>query len=317
MKPSLKLAGRFALPAAALGLILFAGTVAYRPDAGAEAFTPAGTPATPGATSGSVVAALGLVEPSSEVIAVAADMPGVVRDVVVKPGAEVAKGAPLFRLDSRAVEAQLAAARAALRVAQVDAADAEARAKLYGDVTDARAVSADERDRARFASDRARATAVLRAAEVRQLETDLARLTVRAPLAGQVLRVNVRPGEYAPAGPTSEPLLAMGDVTPLHVRVQIDEEDASRIREGAPAEAALRGDGARRVALRFVRFEPQAVPKRNLNGGAERIDTRVVEAIYAFDPKELRAAVGQQMDVFVDAAPLPRLAKSSEAGAKQ
>jgi multidrug efflux pump subunit AcrA (membrane-fusion protein) len=180
-----------------------------------------------------------------------------------------------------------------------------------------RAVSADERDRARFAADRARATAALRAAEVRQLETDLARLTVRAPLAGQILRVNVRPGEYAPAGPTSEPLMAMGDVTPLHVRVQIDEEDASRIREGAPAEAALRGDGARRIALRFVRFEPQAVPKRNLNGGAERIDTRVMEAIYAFDPKDLRAVVGQQMDVFVDAAPLPRLAKSSEAGAQQ
>lgn len=315
MKPSLRLAGRLALPAAALGLILFAGSVAYRPDADADSLVPAGTPATPSGKAGSVVAALGLVEPSSEVIAVASDLPGVVREVLVKPGAQVARGAPLFRLDSRAVEAQLATARASQRVAEVDAADAAARAKLYASITDARAVSADERDRARFAADRARAAAALRAAEVRQLETDLARLTVHAPLAGEVLRVNVRSGEYAPAGPTSEPLMALGDVTPLHVRVQIDEEDASRIRYGAPAEGALRGDGARRVALQFVRFEPQAIPKRNLNGGAERIDTRVVEAIYALDPKALRIAVGQQMDVFVEAAPLPRLGKSAQSGA--
>lgn len=312
MTPSMKLARRAILPAVALGLIVFAGFVAVRPGASADAAQPAGAPATPGPNAGKVVAALGLVEPSSEVIAVAAELPGVVRQVLVRPGDDVAEGAPLFRLDTRALESQLAAARAALRLAQVEAADAEARARLFAAVEDARAVSADERDRARFAAERARAAAGLRAAELRQLETDLARLTVVSPIAGRVLRVNVRPGEYAVAGTSESPLIALGDVTPLHVRVQIDEEDAGRVRDGAAAEGALRGDGARRVPLRFVRFEPQAVPKRNLNGGAERVDTRVIEAIYAFDAGQLRAAVGQQMDVFVQAAaPAPRSAAAS------
>jgi hypothetical protein len=53
--------------------------------------------------------------------------------------------------------------------------------------------------------------------------------------------------------------------------------------------------------LRFVRFEPYVVPKVNLtNGTAERVDTRVVEAIYALNPN-IPVRPGQQMDVFVQA----------------
>lgn len=314
MQLNMKMAGRAVLPLAAIGLIAFAFSVAARPGDSEASAQPAGQPASAGERSGTVVAALGVVEPSSETIAIAAELSGVVRAVLVKPGEEVAAGAPLFRLNSRAIEARLAAARAALRVAEIDAQDSGARARLFATVSDARAVSADERDRARFASDRSTATVALRAAEVRELETELARLTVRAPLAGQVLRVNVRPGEFAAAGPAETPLIALGDVTPLHVRVQIDEEDAARVAAGAKAEGALRGDNSRRVALQFVRFEPQATPKRNLNGGAERIDTRVIEAIYAFDPASLPAFVGQQMDVFVDAAPVAR--RPAAAGAQ-
>lgn len=303
---SLTLARRTLLPLAALGLIAFAFTVANRPSVDATA-SPAGAPASSGANPRPVVAALGLVEPSSETIAVAADLPGIVREVYVAPGQDVEAGAPLFRQDARALEAQLAAARAAMRVADVEARDARSRAERYLDLRDALVVSAEQKDRVRFAAERADAAVALRAAEIRQLETDLARLTVRSPIAGRVLRINVRSGEFAPAGPSAEPLIALGDVTPLHVRVQIDEEDASRITPGAAAEGALRGDTVRRVQLRFVRFEPQATPKRNLTGGAERVDTRVVEAIYAFEPGELPAFVGQQMDVFVEAAPVGAL----------
>ena len=306
MQLSTKLLGRAVLPAAALGLIAFAFSVAARPGSDEAQAQPAGQPASASASATTVVAALGVVEPSSETIAVAAELPGVVREVLVRPGEDVAKGAPLFRLDTRAVSARLDAARASLRVARIDAQDAQARARLFTAISDARAVSADEKDRARFAAERGQATVSLRGAEVRQLETELAQLTVRAPIEGRVLRVNVRPGEFANAGPSADPLIALGDVTPLNVRVQIDEEDAARVAAGAKAEGALRGDNARRAALRFVRFEPQATPKRNLNGGAERIDTRVIEAIYAFDAATLPAFVGQQMDVFVQAAPVAR-----------
>ena len=97
--------------------------------------------------------------------------------------------------------------------------------------------------------------------------------------------------------------LVLGDGSLLHVRVEIDQTDAHRVSPDAPAVGSLRGDGARQVPLRFVRFEPLIQPKRSLTGdGAERVDTRVLEVIYALEPRVLPAFVGQQMDVFIEAA---------------
>jgi RND family efflux transporter MFP subunit len=307
MKPSIRMVGRAALPLAAIALIGFAVVTAQRDDAGAQQ-TPVADPSQPPERLGAVVAAVGVVEPNSEVIAVATELPGVVREVLARPGDTVEAGAPLFRLDSRSLDAQIAAARASVAVAQVEARDAAARLGLYTQAGDTPAISTDERDRARFAADRAQASLALARADLNRLETERARLTVRAPIAGEILAVNIRVGEYAAAGPLEDPLIAMGDTSPLHVRVQIDEEDAARVAMGAAAEGSLRGAGAAIAPLTFVRFEPQAVPKQNLNGGAERVDTRVVEAIYAMERGTLPAFVGQQMDVYVQAAPFGQAA---------
>ena len=56
------------------------------------------------------------------------------------------------------------------------------------------------------------------------------------------------------------------------------------------------------MALSFVRFEPYVLPKRSLTGDtAERVDTRVLQAVYAFAPSDFPAFVGQQVDVFIKA----------------
>jgi hypothetical protein len=55
--------------------------------------------------------------------------------------------------------------------------------------------------------------------------------------------------------------------------------------------------------MTFVRVEPYVVPKKSLTGdNTERVDTRVLQVIYALDSKEQTFYVGQQMDVFIDAA---------------
>jgi multidrug efflux pump subunit AcrA (membrane-fusion protein) len=130
----------------------------------------------------------------------------------------------------------------------------------------------------------------------------LDRLTVRAPVAGRVLKVNVRPGEFVTAGPTADPLVLLGNDRPLHVRVQIDENDVWRLTTTAPAEAVVRGNRELRFPLTFVRIEPYVLPKRSLTGErTERIDTRVLEVIYSFDPGDNPVFIGQQVDVFVEA----------------
>jgi len=141
-------------------------------------------------------------------------------------------------------------------------------------------------------------------AAAQRAAVDVARTVVRAPLAGRVLQLNIRIGEFAAAGGLQTPLALMGNVLPLHVRVDIDEVDAQRLAPGAKAMARLRGDSKISSELNFVRVEPYVIPKRSLTGGTtERVDTRVLQAIYAVADPAFPAFVGQQVDVFVEAAP--------------
>lgn len=151
----------------------------------------------------------------------------------------------------------------------------------------------------------ARAEVVQAEAEVRRLEVDLDRLIVRAPRAGTVLQVKVRAGEFAPSGPLETPLLLLGRTSDrLNVRVDVDEHDAWRVVPGARATVSARGDAAHVASLQFVRVEPYVAAKVTLaNGLTERVDTRVLQVIYALDPRALPVRVGQQVDVFIEARP--------------
>jgi HlyD family secretion protein len=136
-------------------------------------------------------------------------------------------------------------------------------------------------------------------AQVDQVKADLDRLTVRALVDGEVLQVNVRPGEFV-AAPASQALIVLGNVDELHARVDIDEHDIPRFVPGAPAVATLRGLPDREFELHFVRVEPYVVPKKSLTGdNTERVDTRVLQAIYAIGKHDQPLYVGQQLDVFI------------------
>jgi multidrug resistance efflux pump len=116
-----------------------------------------------------------------------------------------------------------------------------------------------------------------------------------------VLQVNVRPGEYV-GTPPSQALIVLGDVNQkVHIRVDIDEHDIPRFKAGAPATASLRGSPDKSYPLTFVRVEPYVIPKKSLTGdNTERVDTRVLQVIYALDVTDKPVYVGQQLDVFVN-----------------
>jgi hypothetical protein len=99
----------------------------------------------------------------------------------------------------------------------------------------------------------------------------------------------------------------MGSLKPLHVRVNVDEEDLPRLELNAPARAKVCGDARQEeLPLTFVRLEPYIVPKASLTGAnTERVDTRVVQVVYALDPsnrlvREKKVLVGQLVDVFIE-----------------
>ncbi len=138
-------------------------------------------------------------------------------------------------------------------------------------------------------------------AQVKAVEEDIRRTTVTAFVTGRVLQVNVRPGEYV-ATPSSIPLLVLGNIDQLHVRVDIDEHDIPRFTPGTAAWATLKGNAGEKYPLKFVRVEPYVVPKKSLTGqNTERVDTRVLQVIYELEPKDRPVFVGQQVEVFIDA----------------
>lgn len=266
------------------------------------------------------VAGSGVVEPASEVIDIGSALSGLVTDLRVAPGDRVEKGQPLFFVDDRAARAQLAEARAAISEARAAIAEAETARRtarqqlaLYGEISDPAAVSRSEVIRAEGEAEAAAsrlsvARARLNAAQARaqSAQTEIERLVVRAPIAGEILAVNIRPGEFVATqgGGNSQPFIQMGETNPLHVRVDIDENEAARVKVGAPALVSPRGAAEIQVEAAFVRVEPQVVPKRSLtNSAAERVDVRVLQVIYAMPQTAASEVfrVGQQIDAFIPA----------------
>lgn len=308
---------RYAVPLLAIGGLAVMGYAVLAGDKQYPVAPPLSAPArTPYPHT---VAGAGLVEASSENIAIGSPLAGTVEKVHVRAGQRVERGTPLFTLDERqacadlgARETSLALAVQRLPEAEAIAAEADFQLEQVRGLEDNRAVSREEVRRRETAAATARArVASARAAieharaEAEAARTVLERHTVRAPIAGEVLQLNVRAGEFVGAG-GSQPPLVLGDTGVLHVRVDVDENDAWRVRPGARAVASLRGNAEIRADLEWVRAEPLVVPKRSLTGvSTERVDTRVLQVLFAFRRGEQPIQVGQQMDVFIE-APAPR-----------
>jgi multidrug resistance efflux pump len=155
----------------------------------------------------------------------------------------------------------------------------------------------------RFDKDIAQAAVAQAEAQVLQTRTDLDRVLVRAPRDGMILQVNVREGEYV-GTPPGQALMVLGAINEkVHIRVDVDEHDIPRFTAGAAAKASPRGHPQISYPLKFERVEPFVVPKKSLTGdNTERVDTRVLQVIYALETKDRPVYVGQQMDVFIEAA---------------
>src|SRR5215208_228213 len=313
------------------------------------------------------VAGAGIVEASTENIAIGTPVGNIVTEVCVKVGDKVKQGDPLFRLRDSVTLAQLEVRKRALAASKAkltrlknlprpeDLPPAEARVEeanaqledakndlaLWESVKDPRAVVRGDLDKRRYAvkvaekrlaaadaelkllkagswaPDIAIADADVLSADaaVKESEAEIERRTIKAPVNAEVFQVKVRPGEYAMTGPLATPLMLLGDTENLHVRVDIDENDAWRIKPNAAAVAQVRGNSSLSTQLHFVRIEPFVVPKKSLTGeSSERVDTRVLQILYSFKRGSLPVYVGQQVDVFIEAPPITGTIENTAAG---
>jgi HlyD family secretion protein len=256
-----------------------------------------------------LIAAAGLIEAVAENTALGSPTSGPVAKVHVKVWDKVKPGDPLLTLDDRDLRAQHAVQVAAVAAAEAAAERAEDAARRWTGLKDSGAVSAAELLGYQMTAKEAKARLALARAQVEQTAVMLDRLVLRSPIEATVLQVGVRVGEFVAAGAKAP--VVLGDITRLQIRCDVDEQLATRMREGLPAKGYLKGESTlaggqdRAIPLKFVRIEPFVIPKASLTGASvERVDTRVLQVIYRFDRPTGRALfVGQQMDVYIDASP--------------
>src|SRR5450755_2826105 len=248
------------------------------------------------------VAGAGMVEANTENIAIGTQIAGIVSQIYVQIGSQVKTGDPLFTIDDRAQRALIATDTAAVAAAKAQMEQAKYELKLGEDLVQKKVISLEDLQTRQNTALTAEAQLVQAQANLDAARIDLDRLTVRAPLDGQVLQLKIHLGEFAPTGVLAQPLILFGGTMPMNVRVDVDENDAWRVRETAAAVGYLRGNKAINASLKFVRFEPYVIPKVSLTGeSTERVDTRVLQAIDSFERGNPPIYVGQQMDLYIDA----------------
>lgn len=119
-----------------------------------------------------------------------------------------------------------------------------------------------------------------------------ARRDVRAPAAGQVLRIDNESARSLPAG---TPLMEIGRPDDLEIVVDLLSADAVRIEVGAPATISGWG-GDQELKARISRIEPTGFTKVSALGVEEQ---RVPVRLDLLDPPENRPRLGHLYRVFV------------------
>jgi multidrug efflux pump subunit AcrA (membrane-fusion protein) len=178
-------------------------------------------------------------------VAVAAPMDGVVREVLVRPGARVAEGDPVARYDGR--EAREARAVAAEQVGIIRADLRRARVKAFENAEDRAALRLLENRLAREEEMLARAER-----RVRDLE-------VRAPAAGTVVLDDPDAWRGRPAA-TGERICMIVDPARTRAVLWLPVDDRVDFPEGTEVSVLLTADPRSRRAARLRYVAPESAP---------------------------------------------------------
>lgn len=239
----------------------------------------------------------------------------IISKIYIVEGDYVKTGDPLFSLDLRSFEAQLETSKANLTLATVQLDNSKKQFSFYERLQNKTAVSEQAYQQTYYSMLQAEKNVKVAEANVNEIETNLKRSVIKAPVDGTILQVNCHIGEIASIIPfissqstwltaANGTLILMGTVTPLQIRIDIDEADAWRYEEGSPATAFVRGNRNISFPLTYARTEPYIIPKSSFTGTTtERVDTRVLQILYQFEKQDLPVYPGQIVDIFIDSKP--------------
>jgi len=142
-------------------------------------------------------------------------------------------------------------------------------------------------------------------AELTAAQAALEQTRIRAPIAGTVLKLNVKPGELA-SPTTAQPLVVLGDISALRVRAQVDEQDLGQIKLGQPVLVRASAFPGKEFPGTVSSIAP-IVELGDINLGGERnpILTHVAQVLVGLTAWG-QLAVGMKVDVFFEGEEVQR-----------
>ncbi|MEM7478129.1 MAG: HlyD family efflux transporter periplasmic adaptor subunit [Planctomycetota bacterium] len=211
---------------------------------------------------------------------VSSESPGIVREVLAKPGANVAKSTSLIRLNDELFSAECDVARAELEIANLEALNrvhveyanksAEVAAAVLQKSVQANQIfsrsipeteiqklkleweqSRLSGEQASMEFDTAQWARILKERRVQAAKVRLDSRTVRAPFGGKVAQIYVQPGQWINAG---EPIVRLLDSHRLRAEAYFNEDLIRQVKAGQRARFEYRLGGQTYVVAAEVTF---------------------------------------------------------------
>jgi multidrug efflux pump subunit AcrA (membrane-fusion protein) len=288
---------RFAVPGALM--LLLAACHGAAPEPGA-----------PAPAQSFAAVARGRVDVEGGLVSVAAPREGIVGRVAIREGDTVHRGDVLVELDDRAAklavavaEAELAQARAAQQSLERELAALRTRAARLTEGVRSGATEGQLADdaEAQVAQTEAQAQAARAAVTAAQARVDAARQEaslrqVRAPVDGEVLRVDAQPGAFVAPGAAA--LAELLPQRPHLVRAEINESLADRVVADMPATVSAESDPTRSWRAHVRSLGKVVAPSRLEEDPQRRLAERSVEGIVVLD-EDSPLRIGQRVLVHI------------------
>jgi HlyD family secretion protein len=252
---------------------------------------------------------------------ISSDVMGRVTELLVEEGSEVQEGDILLSLDPSQIRSAVARARATLSQAETQVTQQRANVvQAERDLARLRGIADRDPDLVTRQSVEEAETrlevqsALLRSslygaeqaqAGLAEAEDQLSRTTIRAPISGRVIRLNIEQGETAVVGTMNNPgslLLTIGDLSAIEAVLAVDETDVPRIAVGDMAVVELDAfpDHTFDASVTSIGNSAiQAGGQPAAGGAAASVDFEVILTLLN-PPSELRPDLSATADIIVD-----------------
>jgi HlyD family secretion protein len=134
-------------------------------------------------------------------------------------------------------------------------------------------------------------------AEVKRMKTQLAYLTIRAPISGQVVRLNCKEGEFVVGGTSyglqaqQIAMMTIADMRDLWVEATVNEADVAKVRAGQPVEVVSDAFPDKTFHGKLTEISPAALADR------QNVRTFKAEVLLSDAKGHLRPGMSADMEV--------------------